>query len=507
MANIDQARPDIQGFITSAYGHTYHAAYLFLRMSDVEQAKSWLTDITPIIQTAESWRPADGSPKEKPQRILNLAISMDGLSALGLSDTALNSFPAELQEGITQAERAKLLGDVETSAPENWDIGGDNNPPFHFVLILHAGQSPEDDDAIRGYVNELAPGIDSHGMEIVHLEWGYRRADDKEHFGFNDGISQPKIRGINKRNAQGEPITVNIVGAGEFILGYTNQYGLYPSVPVVPHDEDPHDILPDLPVRGYLYDLYNDKPLKNLGMNGTYIVYRKLKQHVGLFWNFLASEAVRLDGSANSERMVWLASKFVGRYPNGNPLVPYPENLKSQNGFLFADDDPDGMYCPFGSHIRRSNPRDVFHPTDPTTSRDTVDKHRILRRGRLFGDALFDLSLLNDEKNRDLLDVLLTLEDDDKERGLHFFGVNASIQMQFEFIQDSWGNNPHFNAMYQNKDPLIGDNGTSYQPLSRMHIPYEPVRIRTSPLPRFVDVVGGAYLFMPSITALKFLAR
>ena len=78
--------------------------------------------------------------------------------------------------------------------------------------------------------------------------------------------------------------------------------------------------------------------------------------------------------------------------------------------------------------------------------------------------------------------------------------------MQFEFIQDSWVNNPHFNAMYQNKDPLIGDNGTSYQNPSYMHIPYAPVRIRTSPLPRFVDVLGGAYLFLPSITALKFLA-
>lgn len=506
MAKVADAKQDIQGFITSAYGHTFYSAYLFLKIVDTAKAKLWLGDIVPQVTTAESWRTAENVDKRKPERILNIAFSMDGLSALGLSDTTLNSFPAEMQEGMIEPSRAKLLGDVENSSPENWQIGGSNTSPFHIVLILHAGLSADDATSIRDYVQTLSQGIDAHGMEIVHIEWGYRRADNKEHFGFNDGIAQPRIKGINERDTDGNPITSNIVEAGEFILGYINQYGLYPSVPVVPENEDTNNILPALPNPGYLYERYNKTPLKNLGMNGSYVVYRKLKQNVASFWNFLATEVRSLEGKSSSERMVWLAAKFVGRYPDGNPLVPHLNQLKNQDDFLYANTDPEGMYCPFGSHIRRTNPRDVFFPTDPPTSLNTVDKHRILRRGRLFGDALFDLTLLNDENDAEKLDVLLNLQDDGQERGLHFFGVNASIQMQFEFVQDSWVNNPHFNAMYQNKDPLIGDNSTSYQKPSYMHIPYAPVRIRTSPLPRFVDVLGGAYLFMPSITALKFFA-
>ena len=231
-----------------------------------------------------------------------------------------------------------------------------------------------------------------------------------------------------------------------------------------------------------------------------------MKQDVALFWNYLKAEAERLDGRIKPERIVWLASKFVGRYPNGNPLVPHLDKLKDQDDFLYARTDPEGMHCPFSSHIRRTNPRDVFFPTDAKISLDTVDKHRILRRGRIFGDSLFDLGLLDDETDAEKLAVLLEIEDDGKERGLHFFCVNASIQMQFEFMQDSWSNNPHFNAQYQNKDPLIGDNGSKYQRDSYMHIPHSPVRIRTSPLPRFTQVLGGAYLFMPGITALKYLA-
>jgi putative iron-dependent peroxidase len=39
-----------------------------------------------------------------------------------------------------------------------------------------------------------------------------------------------------------------------------------------------------------------------------------------------------------------------------------------------------------------------------------------------------------------------------------------------------------------------------------MTIPGSTGSIRIGPLPRFVTVKGGAYLFMPSVTALRFLA-
>lgn len=512
MTYLDHAKRDIQGFITSGYGHTYHAAYLFLRITQVEQAKNWLKVITPQILTAESWRnnarPFATSdqpkpPKVYPERILNIAFSFEGLAALNLSDTVLRTFPPELQQGISASSRSLLLGDVESSAPENWNVGNPAANPFHIMLLLHAGMAVEAGATIRDFVDDLVATL--NGVEVVHTEWGYRRDDDKEHFGFRDGIAQPKITGINMVDRSGKPYA-DSVATGEFILGYLNGYNLYPSVPAVPRNEDPHDILPPLNNPRHVHPLYQMSQLKDLGANGSYIVYRKMRQDVLTFWKFIAEETERLDGVVTIDRMLWLASKMVGRYPNGDPLVSDANKLVHNDDFLYADTDSEGAHCPFGSHIRRTNPRDTLHPLSTDDSLATVAKHRILRRGRLYGASLFDLGLFDNENTKSQLELLLNLEDDKVNRGLHFICVNTNIQRQFEFIQNTWSNNPNFNGLYQNKDAIIGDNGQAIQAPSYMHIPDTPVRVRTKALPRFVTVLDGAYLFMPSITSMTFLS-
>ena len=70
---------------------------------------------------------------------------------------------------------------------------------------------------IQKFVDEVISGL--QGVEVVHTEWGYRRPDDKEHFGFKDGISQPRLQGINLYDGDGKPIKDGIA-TGEFILGY-----------------------------------------------------------------------------------------------------------------------------------------------------------------------------------------------------------------------------------------------------------------------------------------------
>ena len=98
------------------------------------------------------------------------------------------------------------------------------------------------------------------------------------------------------------------------------------------------------------------------------------------------------------------------------------------------------------------------------------------------------------------------LVDDNRARGIHFFCVNASIHRQFEFVQQTWCNNPRFGGLNDNKDPILGDNARTNQTSSHLTIPRRPFRDRTAALPRFVRVRAGAYLFMPSLTALRFLA-
>jgi hypothetical protein len=92
-----------------------------------------------------------------------------------------------------------------------------------------------------------------------------------------------------------------------------------------------------------------------------------------------------------------------------------------------------------------------------------------------------------------------------RERGVHFLCLNASIRSQFEFVQQSWCNHRHFAGLSDDKDPIAGDNGRPDWP-SFMTLPRPEGAVRTSPLPRFVTVRGGAYLFVPSLAALGFLA-
>ncbi len=200
--------------------------------------------------------------------------------------------------------------------------------------------------------------------------------------------------------------------------------------------------------------------------------------------------------------MVALAAKLMGRWPSGAPLVLAPDAddpaLGGANLFLYRPTDPDGFACPVGSHIRRANPRDAFRRIADTAEESirTSNQHRILRRSINYGEPLFPKQDL--ENGRAPVD----LEDDGQPRGLHFMAINTDIQRQFEFIQETWLNNGTFNGLYDNKDPFIGDNdGTGTMTIQR-----QPVRHRVRDLPRFVHVRGGAYLFLPSITALRFLA-
>src|SRR6185295_10074350 len=83
-----------------------------------------------------------------------------------------------------------------------------------------------------------------------------------------------------------------------------------------------------------------------------------------------------------------LAAKCVGRWTSGAPLVRAPDrddpSLKEENDFAYAKEDPMGMRCPIGAHIRRTNPRDSLGQ-DPAQSMRVSNRHALLRRGRSYG--------------------------------------------------------------------------------------------------------------------------
>src|SRR4030095_16678198 len=158
------------------------------------------------------------------------------------------------------------------------------------------------------------------------------------------------------------------------------------------------------------------------------------------------------------EFIVWLAAKMIGRWPGGAPLTLSPEaddsELARANNFHYRQLDEGGLRCPFGAHIRRTNPRDQLRPAGPTESWHMTGRHRILRRGRRYGPPLFDLSILERPNTAPVRQLFEQLRDDGKKRGLHFLCINASIKSQFEFIQQAWMNNARTNGNVDNADPM-----------------------------------------------------
>jgi deferrochelatase/peroxidase EfeB len=294
------------------------------------------------------------------------------------------------------------------------------------------------------------------------------------------------------------------VRTGEFILGYPNAYDFNPLCPVVPAVDDPDHILPRSANPYHKQARYRD-----LGRNGSYIVYRKLEQDVAGFWRFLQDESLRIKGAVDPGFMVWLAAKMVGRWPSGAPLVLAPDSDQTElrtDDFLYAREDPRGLACPFGAHIRRTHPRDQIGPAGQIESLRMSSRHRILRRGNQYGPPLFDPTVLTRPDQPAALQAIVDLQDDGQPRGIHFLCANASIKSQFEFIQQTWANNPTFSGLAKNRDPIAGDNDPVTAP-GGMLIPGYHSTLRTAPLPNFVTVRGGAYLFMPGLTTLRYLSE
>jgi Dyp-type peroxidase family len=500
MATTPEARlsesvlADVQGFITSGYGHLPYAAYLVLEFHDSISARRWLAAVTPMVTSAKSWPKTPAGEKLKPTLALNVAFTTAGLAGLGVPSRVLETFPIEFQEGIARAARSKILGDTEESDPAVWELGGPTRPPVHALVLVHAVSADALERALQAQrllVADTAGGV----VELeASSQSGHRPDGDTEPFGFHDGIAQPPIAGIS---GSGVP-------TGEFILGYVNHFGLLPPTPSVPAALDAGRFLPT-----FDNPYHASEPLRDLGRNGSYVVYRKLRQDVAAFWQFMKRETIRTIGREDANHMIWLASRLVGRWPSGAALALAPTaddaRLRDVDEFLYRA-DADGLSCPLGAHVRRANPRDDIKPYPAAQSLSMSEAHRLLRRARVFGPALFDARVLAGATGNDALAVLSSLVDDGCPRGIHFFCVNASIRNQFEFVQQTWCNNPRFAGLNDNKDPIIGDNDRTDEPPSYMAIPRRPIGQRTAALPRFVTVSAGAYLFMPSLAALRFLA-
>ena len=455
---------DIQGLVFSGYGNMTHVSYHPLKISQAASATEWLK----VLMQAN--KVTHGAEK-KTDWCLNIALTQNGLKALDVHQNDLDAtFDNAFVHGMDSKRRQKLLQDTEASTPEAWLWGNQKNPVDLILMIFSKDETTMIDRNSKE--QEL---YQEHGLSLIldeplipaalgQLKPGNFR---KEHFGFADGISQPVVNNFPTK-ASAALDDGQLIAAGEFVLGYQNAYERLTKIPEITSAST--SIVAN----------------KTFGKNGTYLIFRQLEQDVPAFWNYFKDQA------GNPEEEELLASKCVGRWPSGvlvseNQTVDPGNPIKNSSDY--SKDDVDGLGCPLGSHIRRSNPRAIGLGENPKISLKVAARHRIIRRGRGYGKPIADRYNKNDKEKR----------------GLFFLCINANIERQFEFIQHTWINNVKFNGLYDEKDPIIGSVAKGDD--NSMSIPGQPIRKRLQQVPQFVTTRGGAYFFLPGIAALRALAR
>ena len=532
---------DIQGNIVFGYGRWGYplARYLFFNFCVSSKARGFVSELVPLVTSSVPLREQAG--KSPPPATTNIAFSYSGLRELGLPDASLRSFPQEFRMGMKA--RGTILGDDGPSAPENWDEIWQDHYGVHMLVTIN-GRSPGELEERYQKILRLLASADP-GVTLLSGHRGPNNAEDlsyqdgnallingkpspKEHFGYTDGISDPVFKGQGKHPNQvigaGKPTreppnTVQgweALETGEFLLGHRDETCEYPIAP-----------LPRL-----------------FSYNGSFMVYRKLHQNVGMF-NAYIEQASQNYGGADLEpdqRAETLRAKFAGRWSNGAPLATYPdyasamefgdqwnaalktlfrdpeatpqqkaaarevyENLKlKRQSFNYQsnirgdfDSDISGARCPLGAHTRRTNPRGSLEFETPgafNTPGALVDRRRILRRGLPYGESA-DRS------------------DNDGDHGIIFMAINSSIERQFEFVQQQWLNYGNDFKLANEKDALLGNHGTDDQgnPTGRTVIngnkALEQPTYMCSGMPRFVETRGGDYFFIPSLTALRMIGE
>ena len=364
----------------------------------------------------------------------------------------------------------------------------------HALLLLYGATVAD----IQVWGDEVEQALAPHGIKVVHqlaLDLHLKDGIGREHFGFADGMSQPipfddpsVTSEVSVVLSDGRPAPRDPwhgVHLGEILLGHTNAYAEKTPGPLVPDDDRGRaaHLSPEGAPEGFL----------NLGLDGSYMVVRELRSSMSArFWQSLEDNAARIraqEPSATHVTADWLAERIVGRNIDGHLLCPSgllaaDEFKQPQNAFGFAETDPHGHGCPFGSHVRRANPRDGLarNLASAPALLDAVNNHRILRRGRKYGTTATDRRI-----------------DDGVERGLLFICLNADIARQFEFIQQTWLLNKNFATLYDETDPLVGPKG-------RFTIPEQPLR-RIVDVQTFIQLAGGEYFFLPSLPALHYLSN
>src|SRR3954467_14410910 len=293
------------------------------------------------------------------------------------------------------------------------------------------------------------------GMALMEVRNGESVPTFKVHFGYTDGISLTTIHGGPERYP---PDHQRPCEPWLFVL----------------RDDAENYLMPEP---------------RELGLNGSFAVFKMIMTDVVGFENFLQSNKDKIDPEL-------LAAKMCGRWRNGVPLALSPTTDSPPGGIPSAQlnnfeyvnsegsGDPKGLRCPVGAHMRRINPRGqpVSGQGQPGGSNNT---HRLIRRGLPYGRPMI-------RNNPTTI-----------ERGILGYFINSSIENQYEFVLGHWVNDSEFAGAVRlppkSRDPMIGTQDPAESifliPQSNGAAP-----IKVAGFSSFVTTRAAAYCFLPGIS-------
>ncbi len=454
MSKLDAT--DIQGFVLRGYALPF-ARYMFLETLDADRGRKFVGNLLDQITTGEHWDAG------KPDWTLNIAFTHKGLVNLNLPDASLLTFPVEFVQGMKA--RGEVLGDTGQNAPERWDAVWKDGRVDVWLAVNSKTTETLDArcaDLIR-LMNETGGArlLDAQDAGAFYIDGHW---SPKEHFGYTDGFGNPDFLGVERNTQPGQGKLMPDgswapLATGELLLGYADEAGELPVAPV------PH----------------------LLASNGSFMVYRKLHQNVATFRRYMEEKGSLYGGGKEK-----LAAKIIGRWPDGTPVELSPDapnqdivQDKQRNVNFTFGNDLDGARCPVGAHVRRTNPRDAFG-----FNGKLINRRRITRRGLPYGPYVPQDQPVHD----------------DDEHGIIFMALNASLFRQFEFVQQQWIEYGNDARLGNDKDMLMGNHsGHDRYVIQGTEDPKNPPFV-CGGLPNFVELRGGDYFFLPSMTALRMIA-
>jgi Dyp-type peroxidase family len=478
-----------------------------------ERTDSGIADFQSAIRALEIDTCATTLKDRKAHRD-NPALVAPPLLAIGFAYRGL----ADLTAGATQIRseafkiglqgRSPMLGDPLSGkgSPSEWVVGAQGEELDAIVIV--AGDTR---DSVNQRARKIGQLFRDARVRTIVQEGDVLPGDLKghEHFGFDDGVSQPGIRG-RASDGSDDFLTVRHVAPSAFpanaLYGYPGQDLVWPGEFIIGYPRTSPDPLIAGPV---------EEAVPSWTVNGSFLVYRRLAQDVHGFWRAMSEEADRLSRLPGFTGMTAesLASRLVGRWPSGAPFIRTPtkddpalgDEQLANNHFRFDSDthslklvdgndsfspakaDPIGAVCPLAAHIRKVNTRDA--PSDMGGRSSTYDR-RLLRVGVPFGPAVKDK----------FGDISLK----EPERGLLFLSIQTSIEDQFEFLQARWINDGVRPKAPSGNDMIVGQNAAAVDGIRRAIIFGDNLQQADIRLPaQHVIPTGGGYFFVPSISALR----